>query len=247
MSAWIVHKECDLFVKCGRQTVHFRFQIMESESSSSSITGFLDGNGWRIPQTLHAVQLVRCRRRTSAAGRTGHNTNWEDTVEYFNRHERSTYHKTCVLKVDNLLAVTDDKQKAAAMQVCTGLKAQIMENRHTIKLTVENVIFCGCLGICLRGRPQGLWSANTVGRTDRQRWKLSRSSAMRSGDQDLANYLHIAGGNAKYVSPKMQNAIIAACNELLVAGLVEQINTAEGFAVLADETTDVAGLKQSSL
>ena len=70
---------------------------------------------------------------------------------------------------------------------------------------------------------------------------------MRSGDQDLANHLQIAGGNATYVSPKMQNAIIAACNELLVAELVKRINAAEGFAVLADETTDVAGVEQFSL
>ena len=73
-------------------------------------------------------------------------TNWKDAVEDFNRHEQSTYHQTCILKADNLLAVTDDKQEAVAMQVCTGLKAQIVENRRRIRPIVDTVIFCGRQG-----------------------------------------------------------------------------------------------------
>ena len=53
--------------------------------------------------------------------------NWKDAVEDFNRHEQLAYHQTCVLKADNLLAIADDKQEAVAMQVCSGLKAQIIE------------------------------------------------------------------------------------------------------------------------
>lgn len=175
-------------------------------------------------------------------------TNWKDAVEDFNRHEQSTYHQTCVLKADNLLAVADDKQEAVAMQVCTGLKAQIVENRRRIRPIVDTVIFCGRQGISLRGhRDSGTLTPSEEPTENGGNFRALLRFKVRSGDQDLARHLQIAGSNATYVSPKMQNAIIAACNELIVSELVKRINAANGFAVLADETTDVAGVEQFSL
>jgi len=176
-------------------------------------------------------------------------THWKDAVEDFNRHEQSSYHKTCVLKADNLLAVADAKQEAVVMHVSTGLKEQIVQNRRRIKPIVDTVIFCGRQGISLRGHrdsgPLTQWEEEPTENDGNFRALLRFK--VRSGDQDLASHLQTAGANATYVSPKMQNAIIAACNELVVAELVKRINAAAGFAVLADETTDIAGVEQFSL
>ena len=175
-------------------------------------------------------------------------TNWKDAVEDFNRHQQSTYHQTCVLKADNLLAVADDKQEAVALQVCTGLKAQIVENRRRIKPIVDTVIFCGRQGISLRGhRDSGPLTPSQEPIENDGNFRALLRFKVRSGDRDLGSHLQSAGGNATYISPKTQNAIIAACNELLVAEVVKRINAAEGFAVLADETTDIAGVEQFSL
>ena len=50
-----------------------------------------------------------------------------------------------------------------------------------------------------------------------------------------------------HISPKIQNEIIEACNEVILQRIVKRVNAAMAFTVLADETTDIAGIEQVSL
>ncbi|KAL4127360.1 hypothetical protein QTP88_011534 [Uroleucon formosanum] len=58
------------------------------------------------------------------------------------------------------------------------------------------------------------------------------------GDTFLNNILE-EGNGYKYISPKIQNEIVCICDQLILKEIVEKVNAAEGFAVLADETTDI--------
>lgn len=51
----------------------------------------------------------------------------------------------------------------------------------------------------------------------------------------------------KYISPTMQNEIICIFDKLILKEIVGKVNAAEGFAVLADETTDIATKEQLTL
>ncbi|MGH0135234.1 UNVERIFIED_CONTAM: hypothetical protein FKN15_061760 [Acipenser sinensis] len=57
----------------------------------------------------------------------------------------------------------------------------------------------------------------------------------------------MCGRNATYLSWKMQNEIITASNKLMQQALVEHVNNAGFFAVLADATTDSATVEQLSI
>jgi hypothetical protein len=176
-----------------------------------------------------------------------HFDNWKDAVEEFDRHANTEYHKTCVLKADNLMAVSSKKQDSVDMQVITGLKSQIAENRRRLTPIIETIIFCGRQGLALRGhRDSGPLTLEEPLNNDGNFRALLRFK-VHSGDQELANHLKMAAENATYLSPSTQNEIVAACNGLILAKLVERVNSAKGFTVLADETTDISGTEQFSL
>ncbi|KAH9367321.1 hypothetical protein HPB48_022983 [Haemaphysalis longicornis] len=50
--------------------------------------------------------------------------------------------------------------------------------------------------------------------------------------------------NASYLSPAVQNQIIEISGEVIKERLVAKVNASGCFAVLADETTDIAGIEQ---
>jgi hypothetical protein len=53
--------------------------------------------------------------------------------------------------------------------------------------------------------------------------------------------------NATYISPKIENKIVATCGYIIVEDITNLITQSGFFSVLADEMTDVAGMAQLSL
>ncbi len=60
-----------------------------------------------------------------------------------------------------------------------------------------------------------------------------------SGETVLKAHLESESKNVFYLSPKVQNEIITACNHIMLCKLKAMINSAECFTVLADETADI--------
>lgn len=51
----------------------------------------------------------------------------------------------------------------------------------------------------------------------------------------------------KYITPQIQNEIICICDNLILKTIVEKVNVARCFSVLADETTDISTNQQLTL
>lgn len=133
------------------------------------------------------------------------------------------------------------------MQVISGLKTEVAENRRPVTPIIETITFCGRQGLALRGRrDSGPLSFEEPANNDGNFQSLLRFR-LHSGDQELANHLKLTGANATYISSSTQNDIIAACNQLILARLIDRVNSAKGFTILADETTDKSGIEQFSL
>lgn len=65
-----------------------------------------------------------------------------------------------------------------------------------------------------------------------------------NGNETLKKHLEGCSANATYTSQRAQNEIMSACNSIVLQTLVSKVNAAKCFAVMADETTDIAGVKQ---
>jgi len=66
-------------------------------------------------------------------------------------------------------------------------------------------------------------------------------------DEVLREHLSTAGANATYILPMAQNELIDAMSRGIQHKIVEEINTAQFFAILADEMTDFSGQEQLSV
>ncbi|XP_050064151.1 52 kDa repressor of the inhibitor of the protein kinase-like [Aphis gossypii] len=68
-----------------------------------------------------------------------------------------------------------------------------------------------------------------------------------SGDEILKDHLETGAANAQYTSAKTQNKLIEICGQVITEQIVNKINRASFFSVMADETTDIGKLEQMSL
>ncbi|KAJ8917910.1 hypothetical protein NQ315_002603 [Exocentrus adspersus] len=68
-----------------------------------------------------------------------------------------------------------------------------------------------------------------------------------SGDKKLKTHLEKCHRNAVYTSPKIQNGLIHLCGEVIRDNIISDVIRAINYAVLADETADIAGKEQLSI
>lgn len=173
---------------------------------------------------------------------------WTTAKENFKDHETKDYHKTCVLLGSNLEKVVQKSHDSVDLQIDKQCKAEIANNRKRLLPIAETVILCGRQNWALRGK-------NDCGQLSPDEEPLYNDGGFRAllryralgGDTDLMHHLQNSALNATYISPRIQNEMISACSDLILAKLVAQVNAAKCFCILADETADVSGTEQFSL
>lgn len=121
-------------------------------------------------------------------------------------------------------------------------------NRRVLAPIVETIIFLARCGIPLRGhRDSGRISCPASCadvEVDQGNFRALLQFTASSGDEVLAHHLAMAPANASYVSPRIQADIIGSVGHIILREIVDEINEAGYFFVLADETTNVAGHEQ---
>src|SRR5436189_2681596 len=146
----------------------------------------------------------------------------------------------------NLLLVINNKIDSVALQLDKEKKNNISFNRQLLLPVIQAIIVCGQQGLALRGHDDsGPLSLTTPVKNDGNFRSLLRFAL--SYNDTLADVRKRAAKNAHYISPTTQNQIIEACNEIILKSLVLNINKAEFFSILADETADISGIEQFSL
>lgn len=146
-------------------------------------------------------------------------------------------------------------------------KVQILENRKKLVPIIECIILCGRQEIALRGHNDSgkmcvngnifvdiflmyVCSKNIILYIVEE---MSNDGNFRAilryrGKGDNFLKLHLENNQRyKYIGAKIQNEIIAACGDVILKKIVEKINAAECFSILADETTDVSNKEQLTL
>ena len=173
----------------------------------------------------------------------------KDALERFADHEGSKYHCDSVLKAECALSIESGKQDSVAVQLNHQAKQLILDKSRKITPIIETVIFCGRQGIPLRGHPDSgplsFVEADLGDINDGNFWALIRYRG--KYDEVFKNDITSAGRNSQYISPRVQNEILSACNDLIWVRLVDYINRSRFFTVLAEEKSDIWCQEQLSL
>lgn len=174
-------------------------------------------------------------------------TNWVKAQEVFKHHAETQYHNACITDYKNLEKTLENRSLEVINQVDNARSEAIVRNRHNLKPVIETIILCGRQELALRGhRDSGSIGTSSVC-TEKNEGNFRALLRYRSqGDLELKEMLD-GSGKIKYLSPLLQNEIILSCNNVIKSKLVEEVNNASYFSVLADETCDISNVEQISL
>ncbi|KAL4152769.1 hypothetical protein QTP88_000602 [Uroleucon formosanum] len=173
--------------------------------------------------------------------------NWKHATESFRNHSSLQYHLKCLSDTDNYLNIKKNPSLSIENQLDSSHAKQVMENRKNIIPIIEAILLCGQQNLSIRGhRDSGkIEVENSEPReNDGNIRNILKYRAL--GDANLKKFLE-SPGRIKYISPTSQNAIIDACNSVLLSKIVNRVNKAKCFTVLVDETADIAGIEQVSI
>ena len=173
--------------------------------------------------------------------------NWKHALEVFKNHKDTEYHKAAIVDGDNFVHMMTHKTDDIQHRVDASLAQQVIQNRGRLVPIIEAIIVCGRQDIALRGHRDS--GPIIVDKSDVKNIGNFRSllKYRAKGDEKLREILEGPGKRDKYISSGIQNEIINCINDQLLRRVVQRVNAAKGFSVLADETADIAGLAQLSL
>ncbi|KAF2887123.1 hypothetical protein ILUMI_19050 [Ignelater luminosus] len=174
--------------------------------------------------------------------------NWKNALEVFAGHESTDYHTFSVTKFQNIGLIEEKKQDPIHYQLDLASKHIIEENRKRISPIIDTLILCGRQCISLRGhRDSGPIDSDIHPIENDRNFKAILRSKLRSGDAILRLHLESMSKTATDLSAKTQNKIINECGDIITKKIVNKINEAKFFSILADESTDISCIEQFSL
>ena len=151
--------------------------------------------------------------------------NWKKAVERFRRHEIAECHKEAVLKLKGLRGPTVIEQLSSEAAKTRA------ENRTMHLKVLSSLRFLLRQGLAIRGHKES-------------EGNLIRLLHLRSDDSpQLAKWIN----NQQYLSPEIINELITLIGNDLLRQLLSSIHGATWYAILADETADVANHEQLSV
>lgn len=124
---------------------------------------------------------------------------------------------------------------------------QRQNNRAILKKVIEIIKLLSRQNIPLRGhRDHGELAANRDINEGNFR-EFLRFQAFVLSDSTLRRHLENGAKNATFLSPDTQNEIITICGNIIQKTIVDRVNNAKSFSILADETTDASNAETLSL
>lgn len=151
-------------------------------------------------------------------------------------HTRSEWHKQAVAEATNLIAIKEKKKSSITSAISQFRSDIIVKNREILGSIVRTIVFCGTHDLPLRGKT-----------SDEGNFRDLLKFRVQAGDTTLKQHLENGPRNAQYISVRTEHEIINICEEILTNDIVSKANASKCFSILADETTDIAGVEQLSL
>lgn len=168
-------------------------------------------------------------------------------------HDKADYHVAAVEFGKNFIRSYKEPSLEVINQVSRLRMEKIKENRARLQPIIDTIIFLGRNNIPLRGhRDSGALkisegSENNSITGEEGIFRALLKFRVASGDSVLENHLKTASSKATYISPLTQNEIINYCAKEIQYKILERVKMALVYAIIFDETTDVAHIEQLSL
>ncbi|KAI6657242.1 hypothetical protein LOD99_11146 [Oopsacas minuta] len=159
---------------------------------------------------------------------------WKNATERFRNHNGTIVHHSAM----TAWTLAKTQKNSIASQLSLSHKAQVEKNRAHLRTISETILFLGKQNIPLRGHDEAESSIN--------RGNFLEILALRAKDnKDLLGSLF--SHRIKYTSPQIQNELISIIGRLIQEQIVKEVHDSQYFAVMVDETMDIAKIEQAAV
>ena len=182
---------------------------------------------------------------------------WNDAVSTFKTHSgRNTgadmgLHACTFPLLTSFLSQMSGATESIETMIDTNVKKEIEKNRKLLRPIVDTVIFCGRLGLPLRGHRDDSKYQPEVGQYSTTGnvgdFVESLNFRVRDGDYNLESHLKDCGKNRSYISKTSQSKIIKCCGEVISDEIIEEMKKSKFYSIIADEAADSSHKEQLSL
>lgn len=161
-------------------------------------------------------------------------------------HAGTKYHETATLVAHDFEKNYVNPGDNIINQVSTARHNQVTENRARLRPIIETIKLCGRQNLPLRGhRDDGNVLEQDLTVNDGNFRAILRYRVA-GGDTILEQHLRTASSKATYISKTTQNSLIECFKKEIQDVILTKVRAAGPYAVIFDETTDVAGREQLS-
>ena len=157
------------------------------------------------------------------------------------------FHKASLEAATRFNTVMKNPELAVDHRLCAERSKRAAKNHLKLLSIAETVIFCGRQGLAFRGHRDDSPSSKEDSCGNHGNFLALLHFRAQAGDKVLQEHLSTAPANALYTSKTIQNEMIAVCGGIIRRKLVEMVQRARFFSVIADEATDVANDEQLSI
>ena len=171
--------------------------------------------------------LVTFSKRYNSPFVEGGFSNWKKALQRFAEHEKSEMHREAMMKIAVKSSTTD-----VAVQLSRQHDADQKNHRAMMLKVLECVRFLARQGLPFRGHHED--SAAFEG-------NLYQLLLLQAKDcVPLGSWLK----KRDYISPEIINEIVTICGQTILRQMLQDICTADFFALIADEATDISHNEQ---
>ncbi|XP_071499956.1 uncharacterized protein [Diadema antillarum] len=155
------------------------------------------------------------------------------------KHANTNYHKFSASKVTELLVRAPAQSQRDVRNILDkGRRETVAANTAIMRSIVDTILTCARQNIALRGhRDSGRLEQEEPEENDGNFRALLRMR-IRAGDQTLQKHFVDGPGNAKYISPDIQNNLLDCASAIVRERILDKVRKAGVWSVLADETMD---------
>ncbi|XP_046685278.1 uncharacterized protein LOC124371012 [Homalodisca vitripennis] len=209
----------------------------------------------------------------SVSGKAGHNkamrlgklvseplTNFKKLVGkdgHLDCHESLKYHKEAVEAGKEFMLIYHKPELQVASRINQQRVDEIKSNRERLEPIIRACMFLGRQGLAFRGhRDDGelypekdeLFRKNVNSAVCNQgNFREVLRLMTQSGDERLKRHLMTSSARATYVGKNTQNGLINCIGDEILESILQKVRSAEYFAIMFDETSDISHKSQLSL
>jgi hypothetical protein len=168
--------------------------------------------------------------------------NLKDATKILHEHEKTEYHKLSAVQAAEFLQRYVRPETDVNQLLLKKDADQQNKNRLVLKSITRCILLLSKQNISFRGRDDDGIPDSTSDHDSYGNFKELVMFAAQSGDSVLASHLQNCPRNAQYLSPDIQNEIIALCAKTVRNRILKDvIEQKKYYTIIADETSDISG------